>query len=51
MTGIPIIGCGGVWSEKDATDMLSAGAMAVETDASLWVPKEAKDSSPLRGSE
>ncbi|MBE0671849.1 MAG: hypothetical protein IH588_14780 [Anaerolineales bacterium] len=41
MIGIPIIGSGGVWTEKDAADMLSAGAMAVETDAQLWVPKEA----------
>ena len=39
--GIPIIGAGGVWTDKDAADMLSAGAMAVETDASLWVPKDA----------
>jgi dihydroorotate dehydrogenase (NAD+) catalytic subunit len=39
--GIPIIGAGGVWTEQDAADMLSAGAMAVETDASLWVPHEA----------
>jgi len=41
MIGLPIIGAGGVWTDKDAADMLSAGAMAVETDASLWVPKEA----------
>ena len=41
MLGIPIIGAGGVWTNKDAADMLSAGAMAVETDASLWVPKDA----------
>ncbi len=41
MIGIPIIGAGGVWTEQDAADMLSAGAMAVETDAQLWVPKEA----------
>ncbi len=41
MIGLPIIGSGGVWTEKDAADMLSAGAMAVETDAQLWVPKEA----------
>jgi dihydroorotate dehydrogenase len=40
MLEIPIIGAGGVWTEQDAADMLSAGAMAVETDASLWVPKE-----------
>ena len=37
--GIPIIGSGGVWSGKDAADMLSAGAMAVQVDASLWLPK------------
>jgi Dihydroorotate dehydrogenase len=42
MLEIPIIGAGGVWTEQDAADMLSAGAMAVQTDASLWVPKEAK---------
>lgn len=41
MLGLPIIGSGGVWTEKDAADMLAAGAMAVETDAQLWVPKEA----------
>lgn len=40
MLEIPIIGAGGVWTEQDAADMLSAGAMAVETDVSLWVPKE-----------
>jgi hypothetical protein len=39
--GMPIIGAGGVWTEQDAADMLSAGAMAVETDASLWLPREA----------
>jgi dihydroorotate dehydrogenase (NAD+) catalytic subunit len=41
MLGIPLIGAGGVWTEQDAADMLSAGAMAVETDASLWLPREA----------
>jgi len=46
--GIPIIGSGGVWSEKDVADMLSAGAMAVQTDASLWVPRA---SSSRHGSE
>jgi dihydroorotate dehydrogenase (NAD+) catalytic subunit len=40
--GLPVIGAGGVWTEQDAADMLSAGAMAVETDAQLWVPKEAR---------
>lgn len=42
MIGIPIIGAGGVWSEADVESMLKAGAMAVETDARLWVPKEAR---------
>ena len=39
--GLPIIGAGGVWTQKDLTDMLSAGAMAVQMDASLWSPREA----------
>lgn len=38
---IPIIASGGNWNEKDVADSLSAGAMAVQVDASLWVPKEA----------
>lgn len=37
--GIPIIASGGVWNEKGAADMLSAGAMAVQLDASLWIPR------------
>lgn len=41
MSGIPIIGSGGVWSDADVESMLKAGAMAIETDAQLWVPKEA----------
>jgi len=41
MIGLPIIGAGGVWSDADVESMLEAGAMAVETDAQLWVPKEA----------
>jgi dihydroorotate dehydrogenase (NAD+) catalytic subunit len=41
MIGMPIIGAGGIWTEQDAADMLSAGAMAVEMDASLWSPREA----------
>jgi len=36
---LPIIGAGGVWTEKDVADMLSAGAMAVQMDVSLWKPK------------
>lgn len=42
MIGIPVVGAGGVWSEADVESMLKAGAMAVETDARLWVPKEAR---------
>jgi dihydroorotate dehydrogenase (NAD+) catalytic subunit len=41
MIGMPIIGAGGIWTDEDAADMLSAGAMAVEMDASFWAPKEA----------
>ena len=41
MIGMRIIGAGGVWSQADAESMLKAGAMAVETDAQLWIPKEA----------
>ncbi|MBM3180934.1 MAG: hypothetical protein FJZ86_11335 [Chloroflexi bacterium] len=41
MIGIPIIGAGGVWTDADAESMLKAGAMAVETDAQLWVPRDA----------
>lgn len=39
--GLPIIGAGGVWTDADVESMLRAGAMAVEIDARLWVPKEA----------
>lgn len=41
MIGLSVIGSGGVWTEADAESMLKAGAMAVETDAQLWVPKDA----------
>jgi dihydroorotate dehydrogenase (NAD+) catalytic subunit len=41
MSGLQIIGAGGVWSDADVESMLKAGAIAVETDAQLWVPKEA----------
>ena len=37
--GLPIIGAGGVWTRGNAETMLSAGAMAVQMDASLWIPK------------
>lgn len=36
--GLPIIGAGGVWTDQDASDMLSAGALAVQLDAALWLP-------------
>lgn len=42
MSGLSVIGSGGVWTDADAETMLRAGAMAVETDAQLWVPKEAQ---------
>lgn len=38
MIELPIIGAGGVWDDADVESMLSAGAMAVETDIRLWVP-------------
>jgi len=41
MSGLQIIGAGGVWSDADVESMLKAGAIAVETDAQLWAPKEA----------
>lgn len=36
--GLPIIGSGGVWSKENADSMLSAGALAVQVDATLWNP-------------
>lgn len=42
MIGLPIIGAGGVWLEEQAAEMVSAGAVAVQMDAGLWVPREAK---------
>jgi dihydroorotate dehydrogenase (NAD+) catalytic subunit len=39
MIGLPVIGAGGVWTEKDAADMISAGALAVQVDVSLWKPR------------
>ena len=35
-TGIPVIGAGGVQSKENADAMLSVGALAVQTDVSLW---------------
>jgi dihydroorotate dehydrogenase (NAD+) catalytic subunit len=34
--GLPVIGAGGVYSERDAAAMLEAGALAVQLDAWLW---------------
>jgi len=44
MSGLQIIGAGGIWADADVESMLKAGAIAVETDAQLWVPKEAASS-------
>ena len=38
--GLPIIGSGGVWEASQAEAMLAAGALAVQMDARLWLPKE-----------
>jgi dihydroorotate dehydrogenase (NAD+) catalytic subunit len=37
--GIPIIGAGGVYTQGAAQDLLTAGALAVQMDAGLWLPK------------
>ena len=37
--GLPIIGAGGVWESKQIEAMLEAGALAVQVDAILWLPK------------
>ena len=34
--GLPIIGAGGIWSKENADAMVSAGALAVQVDATLW---------------
>jgi dihydroorotate dehydrogenase len=33
---LPVIGAGGVVSKENADAMLSAGALAVQVDTSLW---------------
>jgi len=38
--GLPIIGAGGVYTQDAAQDLLTAGALAVQIDAGLWLPKE-----------
>ena len=37
--GYPVIAAGGVYTEDHARTMLAAGAMAVQLDAGLWIPK------------
>lgn len=37
--GLPIYGAGGVYSKEQAQVMLSAGAVGVQMDAGLWLPK------------
>jgi hypothetical protein len=37
--GLPFIGAGGVFSNRDAEAMLAAGAIGVQLDARLWLPK------------
>ncbi|HEX8990090.1 MAG TPA: hypothetical protein VF784_00295 [Anaerolineales bacterium] len=36
--GFPVIGSGGIYSRAAADDMLTAGALAVQLDSSLWLP-------------
>ena len=38
--GLPVIGAGGVYSKDDVEAMLTAGALAVQMDAKLWLPQE-----------
>jgi dihydroorotate dehydrogenase (NAD+) catalytic subunit len=38
--GFPIIGAGGVYAKGDVEAMLTAGALAVQMDAKLWLPQE-----------
>jgi dihydroorotate dehydrogenase (NAD+) catalytic subunit len=37
--GLPVIGAGGVWKRDQAEAMIAAGALAVQVDASLWLPQ------------
>lgn len=37
--GLPVIAGGGVWEAAQAAALLEAGALAVQVDASLWLPK------------
>jgi dihydroorotate dehydrogenase len=37
--GLPVIGAGGIWKRDQAEAMIQAGALAVQVDASLWLPQ------------
>jgi dihydroorotate dehydrogenase len=37
--GLPIYGAGGVYSKENAEAMIAAGALGVQMDAGLWLPK------------
>lgn len=37
--GLPVIGAGGVWKREQAKALITAGALAVQVDASLWLPQ------------
>lgn len=37
--GLPVIGAGGIWKREQAEAMIQAGALAVQVDASLWLPQ------------
>ncbi len=37
--GLPVIGAGGIWKRDQAEAMIAAGALAVQVDASLWLPQ------------
>lgn len=42
--GLPCIGAGGVSSEAEAHAMLDAGALAVQMDSALWLPRSNTES-------
>jgi len=37
--GLPIIGAGGVYTMENVEAMITAGALWVQMDAGLWLPK------------
>lgn len=41
--GVPVIGAGGISSESDVQAMLAAGALAVQLDSTLWLPRQAAE--------